>query len=256
MIQMLILAIIQGISEWFPISSSGHLVVFSNILGFANTIEFDVALHFGTLMAVFVYFGRDIVDIVEALLKGDWKSKEAKMGLLLVIATIPAVVIGLIFKRIFESAFSSLIIVAIGFAITSVLLLMASFYVPINKKSSIGYSDSWMMGFAQALAIVPGISRSGATISTGLLNGIEIKEAMKFSFLMAIPAVFGASILELGTSSIPSSFIVPTLVSFVVGMLTIHFLLKIVGKSNKNLVWFAIYDFLIAIILILYLLLR
>lgn len=247
MIQMLILAFIQGISEWFPISSSGHLVVFSRLIGFTNSLQFDVALHFGTLMAVFVYFGRDIVDIVESLLKGDWKSKESKMGFLIIVATIPAAVIGFIFKKLFESAFSSLIIVGIGFAITSVILLIASFHVS-NRKKNMDYNDSWIIGFAQALAIFPGISRSGATISAGMLRGIEIKDAMKFSFLMAIPAIFGASILELGSGVLPAVYIWPTLVAFVVGIASIHFLLKIVGNSRKNLIWFAIYDILAAII--------
>jgi undecaprenyl-diphosphatase len=255
MIKMLILAVIQGISEWFPISSSGHLVIFSQLLGFANSVQFDVALHFGTLMAVFVYFGKDIVDIVEALLKGDWKSKEAKLGFLIIVASIPAAVIGFLFKKLFESAFSSLLIVMVGFAITSLILFIASFYV-VSKKKEITYNDSWIIGFAQAVAIIPGISRSGATISAGLLRGIELKEAMKFSFLMAIPAVFGASILELGSGTLPVSYIWPTLLAFVVGLASIHFLLKIVGNSKRNLMWFAVYDILLALISLFYLLLR
>ena len=103
-VKSLILAIIQGATEWLPISSSGHLVLFEKILGFkGGGIEFDVALHFGTLMAVFVYFGKDIVDIIENLLKGKWKSEKGKLGLMVLVATIPSAVIGLLFRKIFES---------------------------------------------------------------------------------------------------------------------------------------------------------
>src|SRR3989344_1953272 len=97
-IASVILAVIQGLSEWLPISSSGHLVLFSRILGYENSVAFDVALHFGTLMAVFVYFGRDIFNIIEDYLKGKWRSDNAKLGYLLIIATIPAAAIGYLFK--------------------------------------------------------------------------------------------------------------------------------------------------------------
>jgi undecaprenyl-diphosphatase len=220
---MLILAVIQGISEWFPISSSGHLVLFSSILGVENSVQFDVALHFGTLMAVFVYFGKDIVDIIEDILGGKWKTENGKMGFLLIVSAIPAAIIGFLFKEMFVSAFSSLMIVALGFAITALMLMIASLDFRGEKKSP-SYKDSWLIGLAQAFAILPGISRSGATISTGVLRGLDIKAAMRFSFLMSIPVIFGASILDLGTKTLTASYLIPTLVSFVVGMLTIHLL--------------------------------
>ena len=252
-VAMILLAIIQGLSEWFPISSSGHLVLFSRILGFENSVPFDVTLHFGTLMAVFVYFGKDIVMIVEDLLRGKWKTENAKLGFLLIIATIPAAVIGFTFRRIFEASFESLWIVAFGFAITSIILFISSLDFGKNLKKIPNYNDAWVIGFSQAAAILPGISRSGATISSGLFRGLDSKSAMKFSFLMAIPAIFGASILEIGNSTLPSAFIIPTIVSFIVGMLTIHILLKFVGDSKKNLRWFAIYEIVLAVALMIYL---
>ncbi|MBS3090956.1 undecaprenyl-diphosphate phosphatase [Candidatus Pacearchaeota archaeon] len=255
-IASIILAIIQGISEWFPISSSGHLVLFSWLLGFKNSVAFDVTLHFGTLMAVFVYFGRDIVNIIEDILKGDWKSENSRLGFLLVIATIPAAVIGFIFKKIFEQSFESLWIVGIGFAITAIILLIASLDFKRNEKKMPNQKDAWLIGLAQAFAMFPGISRSGSTISTGLLRGLDAKNAMKFSFLMTIPAIFGASILELGTQKLPPSFIIPTIVSFAVGMLTIHLLLKIVSDSRKNLRWFALYEIIVAVLLHSYLIFK
>src|SRR3989344_5641937 len=118
-IASLMLAAIQGITEWAPISSSGHLVLLQYFFGFSDLgIEFDVALHFGTLMAVFVYFGRDIVDIIKDLLKGKWGSEKGKLGLMIAVATVPTVAIGLLFRKVFEESFSSLGVVAVGFAIT------------------------------------------------------------------------------------------------------------------------------------------
>jgi len=254
MIKMLILAVIQGISEWFPISSSGHLVLFSRLLGFENSVVFDVALHFGTLMAVFVYFGKDIVDILEAWFKGNWKSENARLGYLIIIASIPTAVIGYLFKEYFESAFASLGIVAIGFAITGVFLIIASLDFKRNEKQKMSYLDSFLVGIAQAVAIFPGISRSGATISTGLLRKVKVREAMRFSFLISIPAIFGASLLEIGSEKISPSYIWPTLISFVFGLASIHLLLKIVVNSKKNLRWFALYVMLLAIGIGIYLL--
>lgn len=244
-VSMIVLAIVQGLTEWLPISSSGHLVLFSEILNYENTIAFDVALHFGTLMAVFVYFGRDISDITEALLRGKWKSKEGRMALLLIISAIPAAIIGFLFEKVFERAFESLLAVAMGFAITGLILFIGS--MNSGKKEEISYKDSFLIGIAQALAIFPGISRSGATISSGLLFGLSEKEAIRFSFLMAIPVIFGASILEIGNNRLPASLLLPTLVSFIVGLATIWFLLKIIVNSRKNLMWFGIYALLLAL---------
>src|SRR3989344_8418500 len=115
----IILAIVQGITEWLPVSSSGHLVLFQEIFNFHNdNLAFDVALHFGTLMAVFVYFGKDITDILESVFRWKYKSQEFKLALLLIISAIPAAIVGYFLEPIFEAAFQSLYIVAIGFAIT------------------------------------------------------------------------------------------------------------------------------------------
>jgi len=241
------LAIVQGLSEWLPISSSGHLVLFQEILNYHPGLEFDVALHFGTLMAVFVYFGREIMDIIEDLLKGNWKSDEARKGFLIIVATIPAAVLGILFKKLFEDAFSSLSVVAFGFAITSMILFIASLDFGENRKKMPNWIDSIWIGLTQALAILPGISRSGSTISSGLLRGLDEKSAMRFSFLMSIPVIFGAGIVEIGNNKLPGDLIWATLLAFLVGLATIHFLLKFVSRSKKNLRWFAAYVLLMAI---------
>jgi undecaprenyl-diphosphatase len=243
----MILAIIQGLSEWLPISSSGHLVLFQDILNYHPGLMFDVALHFGTLMAVFVYFGREITDIVEAILKGRWKSENGKLGLLILAATIPAAVIGLLFKDVFEQAFSSLSVVAWGFAITALFLMIASLDYGKNKKAMPSWKDALWIGLAQAFAILPGISRSGSTIASGLLRGLDEKSAMKFSFLMSIPVVFGAGIVEIGNNRLTPDLVWAALLAFIVGLITIHILLKFVANNKKNLRWFALYLILLAI---------
>ncbi|MEM4259386.1 MAG: undecaprenyl-diphosphate phosphatase [Candidatus Pacearchaeota archaeon] len=249
LVSALIIAIVQGLTEWLPISSSGHLLIFHKILDYKFDLMFDVALHFGTLMAVFVYFGKDIIDILEDFLKLRIKSNNFKLGLLLIAASVPAVVIGYFFESFFELSFGNLGIVALGFAITSVILLIASvdFRRLTKNKEEIGFSGALFVGLAQALAIFPGISRSGATISSGLLMGLREKEAVKFSFLMAIPVIFGASIVEIGSNKLSPSLIWATIVAFIVGLITIHLMLKFIVTKRKNLRWFALYCLLVAL---------
>lgn len=250
-----ILAIIQGISEWFPISSDGHLVLFSFLLGSPSSLEFIVALHFGTLMSVFVYFGRDITNILEDILKGKWKTENSKMGFLIAVSAIPAALIGFLFKRFIETTFTSLLVTAIGFGITSLSLFIASMDFS-KKQKEMGYRDAFLMGVAQIFAMLPGISRSGMTISSGLLLGLDEKKAVRFSFLMSVPVIFGAGLLELGTGKLSPDLILPTLISFVVGLLAIHLLLKIISRSRKNLRWFGLYCILLSLIIILWLILK
>src|SRR3989344_5377669 len=245
-IAALILAVVQGLTEWLPVSSSGHLVLFQNILNYNPGLAFDVALHFGTLMAVFVYFGKDIVDISEALLKGKWGSEDGKLGILLTVATIPAAIIGYLLHSVFEAAFQSLSVTAICFGITGLVLIIASLDFKKNIKKMPTYVDSILIGLAQVAAIFPGISRSGSTISAGLLTGLNEKNAMKFSFLMSIPVILGAGILEIGNKTLSSDLIWATLVAFIIGLATIYFLLRVVSNSKKNLRWFALYALLLS----------
>jgi len=246
-ISALILAVIQGITEWFPVSSSGHLVLFERILDYSGGLMFEVALHFGTLMAVFVYFGKEITDIFRDFFSGKWKTENGRLGVLLIIASVPAGVIGFLVKDVFDS-FSSLGIVAFGFGITGLFLFIASsgFETKDKKLSS---PKAFLIGCAQALAIVPGISRSGATVSSGILFGLNEKKAMTFAFLMSIPIIFGANILVIGNQTLPSELIWATLVSFIVGLASIHVVFKYVLINRKNFRWFGIYCLLLALAL-------
>ncbi len=249
-----ILAVIQGITEWLPISSSGHLVIFEKILGFSGGLPFEVALHFGTLMAVFVYFGKTITDILQDILRGKFHSEHGKMGLLLIVATIPVVILGFFARSFFDSVLSNLIVVAFGFSITGMVLLLAAVYrVKLGEGvKNLGYRKALIIGVAQAVAIVPGISRSGATLSSGVLSGLNEKTAMKFSFLMSIPVIFGANLVAIGNQALPPEMIWASFVSFLVGLLTIHLMFKYVLVNRKNFIWFAVYCLLLSAGLIIW----
>jgi undecaprenyl-diphosphatase len=283
LISALILAVVQGITEWFPISSSGHLVLFESLLGFSGGLEFEVALHFGTLMAVFVYFGREITDILRDFFSGKWKTENGRMAWFLIIGSLPAGIIGFLIKDMFE-AFSGLRMVALGFGVTGLLLIIVSINNVRNKSDDRGYGKddydnnikinngrakpgigdqgrgiwnkemsrlsigkAFVVGIAQAFAIIPGVSRSGSTISTGVLLGLSEKNAMKFAFLLSIPVIIGANIIAIGNQTLPGELIWATLVAFVVGLLSIHVVFKYVLNNRKNFRWFGVYCLVLAL---------
>lgn len=242
-----ILAFIQGVTEWLPVSSSGHLVLAEKVFGITGGLNLEVALHFGTLMAIFVYFGREITDIIQDILYGRWKSHNARLGFYILIATVPAAIVGYLVKDIFDSAFSNFYVLGFGFAITGALLLISSFRW--GRDKGLNWKSALIIGIAQAFAIVPAISRAGATTATGLLVGMKEQEAMKFSFLMSIPVIFGANLLLFGFDSRPLSpdLIWATLLCFFVALGVLHVLYRYVLKDRKNLRWFAGYCFALAI---------
>ncbi|MDP3881412.1 MAG: undecaprenyl-diphosphate phosphatase [Nanoarchaeota archaeon] len=244
-ISALILAIVQGITEWLPISSSGHLVIFEKLLDYQGGLTFEVALHFGTLMAVFVYFGKDIVDIIRDVIRFEFDTENGRTGLLLLIATIPAGIVGFIFMDLFEGVFNNLYITAIGFGITGLLLLISSHDIK-PRKENLSYKDSLLIGIAQIFSILPGISRSGTTMASGMLLGLSPKAAARFSFLLSIPVIFGANILVIGNERLPPNLIWASLVSFLVGLAVMHWMFKFVLNSKKNLRWFGAYALLLA----------
>lgn len=250
LIEAIIIAIIQGITEWLPVSSSGHLILAEKLLNYQTGLTFNVALHFGTLMSVFVYFGKDITDILQDILKFKFKTQNGKLGIYLIIATIPAAIIGLIFKNIFESIFTNLTIIALGFSITGILLIISSLNLNI-KNSDLNYKNSLIIGISQIFSIFPGISRSGTTISTGLLLGLKEKTALKFSFLISIPIIFGANIITIGNQTLPPELIWATLVSFMIGLIMLHLMYKYILTTKKNLRWFGIYALTLSLIIAL-----
>ena len=184
-LQALILGIVQGFAEFLPISSSGHLALGSVLFGLEDTMLFHVIVHVGTLIPVVIVFRKDIWELMRRPFQ--------KKTLLLVIATIPAAAVGALFASRIESAFSSLTFIAFGFVITGIAL-MVSDRIRKNKKTQeeMGVTDAALIGVAQAVAVFPGVSRSGATIVMALGRGINREAAAKFSFLMSIPIILGA----------------------------------------------------------------
>ena len=251
LLSAVIIAIVQGMTEWLPISSSGHILLFERLLGYSGGLDFEVALHFGTLMAVFLYFRREIIDISRDFFSFKWKTENGRFGVLLALGTVPAAIVGFLVKSYFDSVLSDFILLGMGFLVTGVLLLIVGLTHGSNKQP-LTLKKSLIIGFAQAVAILPSISRSGATIASGVLLGIDEKKAMKFSFLLSIPAILGASLLQWGNNPFPISFLVPIIVSFITGLGTIHLCFKYLLTKRKNFKWFGIYCIALAIVLLLF----
>ena len=251
LIETFILAVIQGLTEWLPVSSSGHLVITQKILGLNPPLIFDVMLHVGTLIVVLTVFRKDIVDIIKALVKRDFETEKGKLALHIAVGSVPIAVIGFVFYDIFKSLFSNLPAIALAFLITGCVLFVSEKRVG-NKK--IGTLDSLLIGLAQAIAIIPGISRSGVTVSTGLLRKIDKSTAFRYSFLLSVPTVIGATIIEskelvTGNIDIFSLFLGVT-ISMIVSYASLKLLQKIV--MNQKLHLFAYYCWSVGIAIILF----
>ncbi len=255
-LQAFILGIIQGITEFLPISSSGHLVLFPHLVGWEipqdQVFVFDVLVQLGTLIAVIVYFRKDIWGITRITFTSIWKPNlysrpEVRLGRYLLIATLPAVVIGFLFKDTVEAAFSDPTATALFLLLTAFLLILAE---RVGKQTvdlkDIHWHDALRVGAFQALALFPGVSRSGATITGGMLCGMKRPAAARFSFLMVIPVMIGAGVLavfDLDNITDLVSFAIPMLVGFitsaVVGYISIRWLLNYLGKNSLYI--FSIY---------------
>jgi undecaprenyl-diphosphatase len=244
-INSIILAIVQGITEFLPISSSGHLAILQNFFGEVN-VSFDIFLHLATLLSILVYFSKDIFAIIKDFISFKTKSENFKLALYLIIASVPAALFGFWLKSSIDSIFSNIIFIAIGFIISGLFLFLASF---VSKNENLNIKNTFIVGVAQALAILPGISRSGSTVSIGLLLGLKREVAIKFSFLLAIPAILGASVLQLGEFNFTPFLIIPLVITFLTGLFAIHiFLTKI---KSRNLKYFAYYCWIVALLILI-----
>jgi len=255
-IQALVLGIIQGLTEWLPLSSSGHLALGQKAMGI-DSEPFIILLHGATLIVVIVYFRKDIWIILREWFKGIsaatkgtpakdalWGTKERRLGGLIVIASVPTGILGYLIDAYLESyALSSLLILGIFFIATGVFLAIARLRRPKARKV-MGASGAAVVGVAQGVAALPGLSRSGWTISTALLLGIAPEDAAKFSFILSIPAVIGANLLKFNEIRAMASLELPVIVvgfvaALIVGFLALILAMKIV-KAGK-LYWFAPY---------------
>jgi undecaprenyl-diphosphatase len=250
LIEALILAVVQGLTEWLPVSSSGHLVIIQTVLGLNPPLIFDVMLHVGTLIVVLTVFRKDIVDIIKAVIKRDFETDAGKLALFIFVGSVPIAIIGFVFYDFFKSVFSNLLVVGVAIIITGLVIFVSEKRIG-NRK--MGILDSLLIGFAQAVTIIPGISRSGITVATGLLRKIDKTKAFRYSFLLSVPAVIGATVMEsrdlvLGNMDMAPLFLGAT-ISMIVGYVSLMLLKKIVMNEKFHL--FAYYCWTVGIAMIL-----
>jgi undecaprenyl-diphosphatase len=242
-IQAIFLAIIQGLTEFLPVSSSGHLVIFQNMFGLHPPVLFDIFVHVGTLAAILVYFRKEIGKISRSAIY------------LIIIGTIPAAFVGLFLNDKVESIFASVNLVGYALLVNSVLLFSSSLVKKANKSiKKLGIIDAVVIGLFQALAILPGISRSGATITSGLWRKASHNTAFRFSFYLATPAILGALILQIPEIAKSSTEyllqgVLGSLIAGIVGYFALGFLKRVL--VSDKLWMFGIYCFILGIIILL-----
>jgi undecaprenyl-diphosphatase len=253
--QAIILGFVQGLTEYLPVSSSAHLVLVPKIMGWhfseAEAFVFDVLVQLGTLLGVFAYFLRSIVGIGRSVIAGvlmgrPFHNEDARLGYMLVLATIPAAIFGLTFKDYLAAYFSSPLPSCYFLIVTGFLLITAE-YLGRSFKQNPGQKDAVFIGLAQSLALFPGISRSGATIAAGMLCGLPRKNAAYFSFLLSIPIMLGASAVAfsdlLKDQVLLHQLAMPLFLGFVVAAITGYLVIKwfMAFLTSQRLVWFAVY---------------
>ncbi len=250
--QAVILGVIQGLTEFLPVSSSGHLVIFQRVFGLSEPeLFFDISVHIGTLAAVFIYFRMEIRDIVisffrfvtmlaknKVSLSRYSEKREVKTAFLIIAGSIPTAIIGIIFHTIADTLFSSVSLVGFMLIITGLILWRTRSIQKIDQDNiDFSFKEALIIGLIQGLAVIPGISRSGSTIAVGLFLGLNRETAASFSFLLSIPAIIGAAILTLkDVSELSLLQIGPilsgVLTSFVVGYIALMLLMHFVKKGR------------------------
>lgn len=266
--QGVVLGIIQGLAEFLPVSSSGHLVLFQNFFGLTEpALSFDISLHMGTLAAVLWIFSSDIKAMIFSLMglltkvrsKNNFydllkEDKNFMLAVMIIVGSVPTGIIGLIIQKYTDLFFSSVPMVGFMLIVTGTFLWFTKkFSTNDTGKEKIGFKQALFIGLCQGIAVIPGISRSGSTITAGLFSGIDRETSARFSFLLSIPAIFGAELLSLKDSigaglSFDNATIYGTITSFIVGFFALKILLKIVKTGRLH--YFAPYCWLAGIIAI------
>ena len=274
-IQSIILGLVQGLSEFLPISSSGHLAVFQHFMNIRedDVLTFTVMLHFGTLLSIFIAYRKDVAALLKELFllianvctgKGIQmnKNETRRLGIMIVIATIPAAVAGLLFEDFFDSLYSNMSFIGIGLILTGTFLFAAERWGGGDTEvRDMSMKSAFFVGVCQALAMCPGISRSGATMVGGLASRYSRPHAVRFAFLISIPTVLGAFILELpeairaiGSGSeaemSAGALIIGVVVAAVSGYAAIKVMIKAV--TDKKLIWFSFYTWIAGAALLIY----
>ncbi len=253
-IQSLILGVVQGLTELLPISSSAHLNLIPWIFNWDIPASFDVALHFGTLLAIAIFFFKDWIDLIKGgykqVVKKE-KSTEGRMFWYIVIATIPGGIIGFILDHIVGESLGEMpLLIAIALIVMGIILYIVDKKAPSNiKYEDMTFKQTFLIGLSQALAFIPGVSRSGITMTTGRLMGVDRSSTAKYSFMLSAPIVLGATLYKFKDFVFNLPFVVGVLSSFIVGLLVIKFLLQYLQKGSFKV--FAIYRIVVGIAIII-----
>lgn len=251
-LQALILGIVQGLTELLPISSSAHLNLIPWIFHWEMPDSFDVALHFGTLLAIAIFFFKDWI----GLIIGGWnrvvhkeKTTEGNMFWYIVLATIPGGIIGFLLDHFLENTLKAPWIIAIALIVMGIILYIADKKAPSKTEyKDMNLKQTFLIGLSQALAFIPGVSRSGVTMTTARIMGIKREAAAKYSFMLSAPIVLGATLFKLKDFVLDLPFVVGVLSSFIVGILVIKFLLQYLQKGSFKI--FAFYRILLGIVVL------
>jgi len=255
LLEAILLGIIQGIAEWLPISSTGHLRLAEYFMNIQVPILFDVTLHIGTLAVILLFFRKDVKQIFTDFLNLGIKSENGRLVPLIIVGTIPTALIGLAFSDLIESTFRSPMPIAAVLTVCGILLYSSK--LSKEKTDTITYKTALVFGTAQGIAIIPGLSRSGTTIAIALLLGLKREKAFKFSFLLSIPAIIGAlglTLIKEHETLAQSGFGLPEiLVGAIAATIVGYFALRLVHKTleNRKFHLFAFYCWLAGITLIL-----
>lgn len=253
-LQAIILGIVQGLTEFIPVSSSGHLIVMERLFNIKTGLVFDLALHLGTLIALVVVFAGDFWKLLRALIAGE---KEGRLVWLIGLGTIPAVIAGTLAQPWVESYFRSTVLVGVNLIIVAIVMLAVD-RLAVRKRdvNDLGFGQAVLIGLAQAAALIPGVSRSGSTITAGLALGLTGGAATRFSFLLAAPIIVGAiTKVSFGSSGIseiaanPGVFAVGVVSAFVSGYMAIKFMLSFL--NNHGLAPFAYYRIIVGVIILI-----
>ena len=236
-------AIIQGLTEFLPISSSGHLIILKEIFQInINNLDFEILLHLGTVFSIIFYYRKDIIQLGHEFIKN-----KNQYFYFIIIGCLPIAFIGLLIKDIIYIYFNNILFLPYTFIVSSIFLFLTRYF---NKSNNITFKIAFIVGLFQIFALFPGISRSGITIASLLILGVNQKDAIRFSFLMAIPLILGASLLEINFLTISYFSIIGTIISFLFGWVSIY--ITNILLINKKYWMFSIYCFIISILIFIW----
>jgi undecaprenyl-diphosphatase len=262
-LQALILGLVQGLTEFLPVSSSGHLAIGREILGVeaAEDLVFEITVHVATVLATIIVFRKQIWKLLCGLFKFKYND-ETDYILKICVSMIPVFIVGMFFKDKVEALFTSLLVVGLALIVTAMLLLFSDIYggrgrvAAVQRRNGIGWWQALVIGLGQAFAVIPGLSRSGTTISTGLLCGVKREDVAQFSFLMVLIPILGEAFLDLVGGDVASSsvgafpLLVGFLAAFVSGLFACKVMIALVKRAKLR--WFALYCALVGLAVIIF----